>query len=219
MDKMLYENLKKDISALKNKVNNINEWIKREGNNLIYGCDPITESGFTCIYKEGDWVIRIVDKDEPNHYVGRIFKILKVEGSIIHECNGITHWAPSIRLATNEEIQSHLIKGAIKKGLLGWSKFNWDYDKEITTIIAGYGYEYDANLDALLVQTHEKEAKRAIYQRGKWANPIFDKKELPKTIEEFESVFRSFAQQFYASDYYADRDYEVDKFLKIRGYK
>ena len=61
--------------------------------------------------------------------------------------------------------------------------------------------------------------KRAIYFRGKWANPVFDKKELPKTIKEFESIFRDFAQRFYASDYLSDRDYDVDKFLKMRGYK
>jgi hypothetical protein len=196
MDKMIYDDFRKDLNALKNKVDKINDWIQRKDsiikekfvtvwndNNFIYGCDPIKETGFSCIYKEGDWVIRIIDKDEPDHHAGRIFKVLKVDGSIIHECNGITHWESSIRLASIDEIKQHLINGAIEKGLVGYRKFKWDKsngNEDITTILPNYGFEYIPDLDALTVGVVESESRRSIYRKGKWATPIFNKKRFPK---------------------------------------
>jgi hypothetical protein len=50
-------------------------------------------------------------------------------------------------------------------------------------------------------------------------DPYKPRKELPKTVYEFEKVLKDFASEFYASDYLTKRDKEVELFLQINNYK
>jgi len=209
------EKMRKDINALKN----ISFPYK-----YYMGCDPVGENPPK--FKKGDWVIRTQDKDEPNHKKGRIFKILSVYGSQVEECNGITHWSNFLRLATPEEIKKHLIEGALLKGFVGYRRFKWEKsngnrgNEDITMILPNCGFEYLHDVDALTVGVAESESRRAIYRDGLWATVVYD--EPPKNILITESTLynlvRDFATRFYASDYLDDRDFEVLKFLKSKGY-
>jgi hypothetical protein len=197
MDKMIYDEFRMDLKSLKTKVEKINEWIRQQeikddtykSGRYIVGCDPINKT----IYKVGDWVIRIEDKDEPNHRKGRLFKILAIYGSILTENYDISHYASSVRLASNDEIKDHLIEEAIKRGLVGWRKFKWDNSfEDITTIHPGYGFEYIHELDSLTVGVAESETRRAIYNNGKWATPVFGKKPFPKNKLELQNFVYAF---------------------------
>jgi len=201
MDKMIYDEFRMDLKALRNKVDRINEWIRQQefkddiykSGRYIIGCDPINKT----IYKVGDWVIRIDDRDEPNHKKGRLFKILAIYGSLLTETYEISHYASSVRLASNDEIKDHLMNEAIKKGLVPWRKFKWDKalqgDEDITTFIPNYGWEYIPELDSLTVGVAESHSRRAIYQRGLWATPVFDKKRFPKNKLELQSFVYAWA--------------------------
>lgn len=208
----IFQKLLKDVEYIKNAVVLSKYYV---------GCDPIEEREHTCIYKKGDWVIRIVDKDEDHHRIGRIFKITDVRGSVIEERYGITHWASSVRLASNDEIKNYLMQEAIRRGLVGWSKFKWDDEVAITTILPNLGTNYLPIEDALTVGVYETDARRCIYKNGKWAKPIFDTqcKELPKTVKELERLLKDLLSSYYGSDLFDERDKEVDYFLKAKGYK
>ena len=179
------------------------------------GCDPYIITEKDAKFKKGEWVIRMVDKDEPNHRIGRIFKILDICGSLIHDYNGITHWASSLRLASEEEIKGYLIQEAIKRGLTGWRKFKWGEESfldHITTINPGYGYEYLADLDALTVGVKESDSRRAIYRNGEWAIPVLEslKKKLPKTKEGFIDFLMHFEDRYHNKEQVSMRTFLDD---------
>jgi len=205
----IFQKLLKDVDYIKSV-------LKFSGKYYI-GCDPYNEDTKKILFKKGDWVIRTEHKDEPNHHIGRIFKILDVKGSVIYESNGITHWALSLRKATDAEIEKHLIDGAIIKGFCANRKFNWYTGKEEPSRVI-LPFEYNRETDALVCHVDNSVSKRAIYRQGEWAYPIFQE-ELPRSIKELESLICDFASRFYASDYYSDRDSDVGEFLKTKGYK
>lgn len=202
----IFQKLLKDVEDIKIKLNPYTKY--------YVGCDPYKEE--KPAFKEGDWVIRTAHQDAPRHHEGYIFRIDKVYGSDIREKDGVAHYASSLRMATNEEIKDHLIREAIKKGLTAWSRFKWE--SEVASIIAGGGYDYHPEIDALSVMVSESEFRRYIYKRGKWATPVFTQ-EPPRTIAELERLFRDFASQYYGSDLYSERDSDIDKFLRAKGYK
>jgi len=140
-----------------------------------WGCDP-PKSEEKDTLKKGDWVVRTKGSDGDTFFPGRIFKILDILYAAVYETPDITHWIANLRKATNDEIKNHLIKASREKGLLPLCRFKWgDYDGDITTFVPGGGYEYLANIDVLTVAICERETRRAIYDNGKWATPVYCK--------------------------------------------
>lgn len=206
----IFQKLLKDVEDIKIKLNPYT--------NYYMGCDPYKEEKKP-VFKEGDWVIRTIHKDAPRHHEGYIFRIDKVYGSDIREKDGVAHYASSLRMATNEEIKDHLIREAIKKGLTAWSRFKWENEPEVSTMITGHGYEYVRSVDALTVAVGGWDDRRAIYMDGKWATPIFACTEPPKTVSELESLLKDFCEDIYGSDSLCEIYTDVDNFLRKRGYK
>lgn len=202
----IFQKLLKDVEDIKIKLNPYTKY--------YVGCDPYKEE--KPAFKEGDWVIRTAHKDAPRHHKGYMFRIDKVYGSHIREKDGVAHYSSSLRLATEEEIHEHLLREAVKRGLVAWSRFSWE--GEVASIIAGGGYDYHPEIDALSVVVSESEFRRYIYRRGKWATPVLIK-EPPKTTSELERLLKDFASRYYGSDLLSERDLEVDSFLKNKGYK
>jgi hypothetical protein len=90
-------------------------------------------------------------------------------------------WANQSCLATPEEIQDHLISIAKSKGFKGGLKLH-----PVNTYCADYIYienvdkwKYYSGIDKLRLND------TSIYEKGRWAEIIPDKKKLPKTKEEF----------------------------------
>lgn len=211
----VFQKLLKDVEYIKDAMNL---------SKYYAGVDPYVEK--KPLFKAGDWVIRTEDndnfeKDEPNHRIGRIFRIQNILGVRIEEAGGITHWDCFLRLATKEEIKDHLVREAIKRGLVAYGKFKWIGEGEredITTIMPNYGYEYLSDLDVLVVEVKESTSRRAVYRNGKWAVVVVDKK-LPCSALELEQVLREFGRVIYASDYLGEMNNEIEKFLRAKGYK
>ena len=207
----VFQKLLKDIEDIKIKLNPYHRY--------YIGCDPIEEKKQPAKeFKAGDWVVRTVEKPSMGRDFGRVFRIKSTQGSQVYADDHTSHFSSSLRLATNDEIESHLIKEAIKRGLVGWGKFKWNDEPEITTMIAGHGYEYFSSTDSLVVSVGGWDTKRAIYHMGKWATPVFTK-EPPKTIQELERLLKDFASNYYGSDLLSERDTDVELFLRRNDYK
>lgn len=207
----IFQKLLKDVEDIKIKLNPYT--------NYYMGCDPYKEEK-NPIFEAGDWVVRTVHKDAPRHHKGYIFRIDKVYGSDIREKDGVAHYASSLRRATSEEIKDHLMREAIKKGFVAGASFRWEGEEAyngVTSIICK-GFDYLFDLDALTVDVGGETHKRAVYQDGEWATIVKTKKP-PKDISELERLFRDFASQYYGSDLYSERDSDIDKFLRAKGYK
>lgn len=192
------------------------------------GCDPYDEDKPQPKYKTGDWVKRIVGKDDKAHAYGRVFKIIVSGGNekdmsgVINDDEGFSHFRCSLRMATEEEIKEHLLREAVKRGLVGWRRFRWEGKGErddITTIIPGYGYTYLKDIDVLTVGVKESTARRAIYRNGTWAIPVFDEEKLPCPPLELEQILRDFCRAICASDFLGEANNEIEKFMRKRGYK
>jgi hypothetical protein len=82
-------------------------------------------------------------------------------------------------------------------------------------IITKEGEEYQNLLKK--VEYLENVIRCSKYYCG--CDPYKPRKELPKTVDEFEKVLKDFASEFYASDYLIERDKEVDLYLRINNYK
>lgn len=131
-------------------------------------------------FKVGDWVYLFGNGE----CVKRIKNIDNdISFPINFEGGGSWELNKHIRLATREEIESHLIKVKDEKGFKEGVKFK--------SLISKYNihqcynnFKYNASYDALI--TVEGEGRgNAIYYQGKWAEIIPEKKKLPKTKEEF----------------------------------
>lgn len=102
---------------------------------------------------------------------------------------------------TPSEIESHLRKIAEKKGYRKGTKIKNMINNEIHTI-DHRPFWYDKNIDIIFCWTPEDEwvhrevSNPRIYEKGKWAEIIPDKKPLPKTRDEF----RKFIDDWAASD-------------------
>ena len=167
-------------------------------------------------FKVGDWVIG-VKNFRPFHPV----RITKIKKRIFYwkavdntECDN--SWKSSlfdeevfIRLATHDEIENHLIEEAKKRGFK-----NGCFHKDNLFFFYHLYYspilEYRLNGDFLMNGNNF-----IIYENGKWAEVIEEKKELPKTVEELKQFMTDFA--WYQVNY-KDPDYSVKTFLKERKY-
>lgn len=182
------------------------------------GCDPYKEEPPK--FKVGDWVVRKTCPQEGPERITSIDKYVFMTdrnryGYLLQNAND----EYTIRHATPQEIEEHLIKEAQKRGLVGWRKFRWKDEPDVSTIIAGHGYNYLPSVDALMVMVGGQNDKRAIYMDGKWAEPVFDTTELPKTVSELEKVLKDFGEEIYGSDLLCMIGEDVDRFLKKYNYK
>lgn len=176
--------------------------------NLNIWCEPI---------EKGTWVrddFRKVNfKFGSKETDGRVYDFKDRLVSCIYE---------SVRPLYEDEIKDYLIKEAIKEGFVGYRKFKWIDEPAIDSnmILPNCGFEYLPDVDALTVGVAESPTRRAIYKNGRWATVVYD--DPPKSVLITESTLynlvRDFATRFYASDYLDDRDFEVLKFLKSKGY-
>lgn len=119
-------------------------------------------------FKVGDWVIC----DAGN---GCVSKLHRLTGS------GLDCPMDHIRLAAPQEIESHLIKEAEKKGFEKGVKCKW-HDENIIYTLTGvwsYGARYYPENDSYFLHGI------MIYCKGKWAEIVQEKRRLPKTKEEF----------------------------------
>lgn len=90
-----------------------------------------------------------------------------------------------LEIMTHKEIESHLINEAKLRGLIGWGKFKWPHELEVSIINAGWGYEYRPLVDALVVDV-AGSFKRAIYHDGEWAQAIaYNERTEEEMIREF----------------------------------
>jgi hypothetical protein len=207
----VFQKLLKDIEDIKIKLFPYHRY--------YVGYEPIEEKKQPAKeFKAGDWVVRTVEKPSMGRDFGRVFRIKSTQGSQVYADDHTSHFSSSLRLATNDEIENHLIKEAIKRGLIGCGKFKWDNEPEVSIMIAGNGYEYDISLDALMVAVGGRDNRRAIYRQGKWATPVFTK-EPPKTIQELERLLKDFASKYYGSDLLSERDTDIELFLRRNDYK
>jgi len=182
------------------------------------GCDLIEERK-TPEFKVGDWVVRTVGKPAIGRELGRIFRIYKVYGSDIRADDSTTHFSSSLRKATNEEIRDHLIKVAQEKSLVGWRRFKWENENEVTTINPGQGYEYVRSVDALTVGVGEDCSRRAIYMDGKWATPFYGRA-MPQTSVQLIELLKDFCDynNLYGSDFSDTRDDDIRRFINKNGF-
>lgn len=125
-------------------------------------------------FKVGDWVYQI-----NNYFVDRISNI-RYDGWIIMDNHNdpTNYWNDQrFRLATNEEIESHLIAEAKRRGYKTGIRINslssmglsigWEMD-------ATRGYQYNSNDDDLSPLSRDGSLDCTIYQRGQWAKFIAD---------------------------------------------
>lgn len=174
---------------------------------------PHTEHG-TCAIRRGAWV--------QSKYSKRPFKFGSWEkDGRIYDVNGFLRKEKLdyLEIMSDREIESYLIKEAQKKGLCGWRKFKWENEPEVSTMVTGLGYEYVRSVDALTVAVGGWDDRRAIYMDGKWALPVFDCTEPPKTVSELECLLKDFCKDIYGSDSLCEIYTDVDNFLRKHGYK
>ncbi len=142
-------------------------------------------------FKVGDWIIR-KDGNIPKRikYVDKYAFLCddEISDHLFENADGYCAY----RFATQSEIESHLIKIAEKKGFKNGVMFTglrfhrdckmlWQVGS--TDVEQFKGYYKDG--DYLIVEDVKNGVWELIYQQGKWATIIPDKKPLPKTKEEF----------------------------------
>lgn len=172
-----------------------------------------------CAIKEGTWV-----RDD---YHNRPFKFGRTEGlRLVWDMDGVLRDEVfvNLKIMSPEEIKEYLMEEARKKGFLGWMKFKWDDEQDISKIIVGHGYEYVSSVDALTVAVDDSKYRRAIYMDGKWATLVFDT-ELPQTVSELKGLLKDFCKSVFQKevDFYslavpADLNESAIKFLKEKGF-
>lgn len=177
------------------------------------GCDPYKEYG-DCAIKKGAWVRSKYSKIPFKFgYWERDGRIYDIDGLLRREK------LEYLEIMSDIDIKEHLIKIAQEKALVGWRRFRWKNEEEVTTINPGQGHEYEPSVDALTVVVVEESNRRAIYMDGKWATPIFDLTKLPETVSELEKVLKNFGEEIYGSDLLCLVSEDVDRFLKKYNYK
>jgi hypothetical protein len=202
-----FQNLLKKVEYLENVI---------RCSKYYAGCDPYKEE--STIFKIGDWVVRTIGKASHGRGLGRVFKVHHIDGSVVYANDGTTHFSSSLRRASEVDIKLELINQANKMGFIGSYRFSL-YGFATYTRKADCEYEYNPVEDALVVNVKEVGCPVAIYHQGTWATLVKEKKELPKTVDEFEKVLKDFANGFAATCYATERDKEVEFFLQINNYK
>ena len=112
--------------------------------------------------------------------------------SAIIECDKYFYYPWAVRLAIPSEIEAHMKKEAEGRGYKPGVRFksmNGDEIGRIRTIYAN-PFDYYASSDTLTVSTPRQEWRNlcsnpTIYEKGRWAEILPEKKKLPKTREEF----------------------------------
>jgi hypothetical protein len=199
-----FQNLLKKVEYLENVI---------RCSKYYAGCDPYKEYG-DCAIKKGAWVRSKYSKIPFKFgYWERDGRIYDIDGLLRREK------LEYLEIMSDIDIKAHLVKVAHQKALVGWRKFRWKNEEEVTTINPGQGHEYVRSVDALTVGVGEDCTRRAIYMDGEWATPIFDLTNLPKTVSEFEQVLKDFCKDLYGSDSLCEIHTDVDNFLRRHNYK
>ena len=146
-------------------------------------------------FKVGDWVIAngTNHTEDNRHFLKQPFKIKEINGvhiSVDHDSNTIMTGdgtdTVSIRLATKEEIETHLIAEAKKRGFVDEVVFaSMDILTYLWKKSGNISYSYIPELDELTMYSARladpesenpyKPSPRGIYKRGTWAKVIAKK--------------------------------------------
>jgi|GEM_PF-7025142 len=134
-------------------------------------------------FKVGDWVKGNLEEEDPQ--IGRVMGVtkmyLKVHGNYLNSSSPskIENWGFSVVKATKEEIESHLIAEANKRGFKVGTFFKnmgSGFKQELTQLDHYYSPKYDGLCSGC---TNEKDWEREgyesnafIYKEGKWAEII-----------------------------------------------
>jgi len=194
-----------ELYGLKDKKGNdvtLDVEIDQSTTNLVWKIKYIKDTEPKPEFKVGQWVYYI----NPPHMKGMdaIFRIAD-----IHDCadkgrfrlfsgdEGGWYEADYCRLATREEIESHLINIAQKGYPIG------------TKYIYG-GKEYIVRnkfryYDDLYITDGVRGDIGAVYDNGKWAEIVPQKKKLPKTKEEYVQFLKDFDKSMLPDDMIRDR--------------
>ncbi len=177
-----------NINKIQMELSNISERlesIQKDVSLIIADIKPEPE------FKVGQWA-----KDNDT---GRLFYIKRIEngklyGEFDDPIKGDQYcWYYDCSIPTSSEIESHLRKIAEKKGYRKGTKIKNMINNEIHTI-DHRPFWYDKNIDIIFCWTPEDEwvhrevSNPRIYEKGKWAEIIPDKKPLPKTMDEFKDL-------------------------------
>ena len=137
-------------------------------------------------FKVGDWV--------QWSYGGtkEIYRLKEIGGTTGRTDDGLNFRLENCRLATPQEIESHLRKIADEKYI----------GKNILSVITGIEYKnitsfhrYSCISDELFYNIDENSDTPCLYCRGKWAEISPEKKKLPKTKEDFTNILLDFASK------------------------
>jgi hypothetical protein len=130
-------------------------------------------------FKVGDWIVANMEDGEEIHRIKKIYSDSLVyddnPSSAHYEYEKAVH-----RLATIEEIESHLIKTAENMGYTGGQNLIRINDRCSSYIgrQSNNHFIYRADIDRLEMNG------TGIYEEGKWAEIIPDKKPIPKTKDD-----------------------------------
>ena len=110
-----------------------------------------------------------------------------------------------IRPATEEEIESHLKKICEEKGYktgIKLKSINVGEEGRIYTIADTYDFKYDSVDDCIRIVTPQEEwiegcSNPSIYQKGKFAEIIPDKKKRPETRDEFRELINHITLRYF----------------------
>ena len=138
--------------------------------------EPIKEPQF----KVGDWIYQIAYR-----FVDRICKVNNEGQVLMDDHNDITnYWNPKkLRLATPQEIETHLIAEAKKRGFAKGVLHKWAHLNDIR-ITDSDEWRYNSEQDWLTVISSKMNF--IIYHQGQWAEIV---KEEPTKIGEYEVKF------------------------------
>jgi len=150
-------------------------------------------------FKAGRWIVTASCNE--------VKRIKEINGDIIKYDDGCTHtnWKGFIRPATEEEIESHLKKVCGEKGYktgIKLKSINVGEEGRIYTIADTYDFKYDSVDDCIRIVTPQEEwiegcSNPSIYQKGKFAEIIPDKKKRPETRDEFRELINHITLRYF----------------------
>lgn len=128
------------------------------------GCDPYKETDYKQAHKD------FSSKD-------RWFVVTDQRGSTFlrtaMNTNVFYGRSFSMRLATSQEIENHLISELPKHGIVYYRKIKSPINGKEYTVIPGHGPIYNIGPDQLLLDT-DNGYMTTVYLQGKWAEPIYE---------------------------------------------
>jgi len=144
-------------------------------------------------FKVGQWVVTASCNE--------VKRIKEINGDIIKYDDGCTHtsWKGFIRLATPAKIESHLKKICDEKYIGKRVKCLFDGEYIVSSF-----WIYDVKGDKLWYNIRGANTCILLYEEGKFAEIIPDKKKKPETREEFEE---------FMDDWLSDENEKRNEFL------